>query len=63
MYHDPTADLPETWLWTRQGPELYAARDTRWEPKVPDLVSTSRQDVIRQAEDCDTFYCKWEKFI
>lgn len=53
----PTNLLPRTWLWTRQGggPDrtLYAARDTRWEPAVPDLVSTSLADVVRQAFECD----------
>jgi hypothetical protein len=50
-----TAGLPRTWVWTRQAfgqdRSLYAARDTRWDPTVPDLVSTSRADVIRQAKE------------
>lgn len=48
--------LPPTWVWTRHGKgpnRLFAARDTRWDPTVPDLVSTSAMDVRRQAHECD----------
>lgn len=53
----PTEGLPSTWLWTHtkevEGATLYFARDTRWEPTVPDLVDTSREAVIRYAFDYD----------
>ena len=55
--NNATKGLPPTWLWTRrmfgQDNMLWAARDTRWEPVVPDLVSTSEADVIRQANEIE----------
>ena len=49
----PTTMLPSTWIWTRRGfgqdGVLYAARDTRWAPNVPDLVGVGVADVVRQA--------------
>ena len=50
-----TDELPTGWVWTRKNDltGLYAARDSRWEPTVPELVSTSIADVIRQAKECN----------
>jgi len=49
--------LPRGWVWTRRafGPDfcLFAARDTRWNPKVPDIVDSSEEGVIRYAEECE----------
>lgn len=55
----PGNELPSTWVWMHKAKGLYGARDSRWEARVPDLVSTSKSDVIRQALECDKVTSFW----
>ena len=49
-------ELPLGWVWTRKayGPDftLWAARDSRWEPTVPDVVDTHPTRVAEYARVC-----------
>ena len=62
MSHDKHAiTLPPGWVWTRRGfypagavgAVLYAARATRWDESIPEIVDTSEAGVIRYAKECD----------
>lgn len=49
--------LPPTWVWTGSrslgaSGTIYYARDSRWEPTIPDLAGLSRERVAADALEC-----------
>ena len=56
----PLFGLPDAWLWTGRrslgaSGTIFYARDSRWEPAVPDVAGMTRAEIVRYAEECNLF--------